>query len=78
MNMYPRLTEKEKKQAVLMDVIGFSAKEIAEHFQRTGATVTHWRQSDWFKELRLYYISQIKEAQEHFNWDNKHDKPEPN
>ena len=78
MNMYPRLTEREKKQAVLMDVIGFSAKEIAEHFQRTGATVTHWRQSDWFKELRKQYVSQIKEAREHFDWECKDGKPKPN
>ena len=76
MNMYPRLTEKEKKQAVLMDITGHSAKEIAEHFKRTGATVTHWRQSNWWKELRHYYIKQIEEAQTMFNWESKDNKPQ--
>ena len=76
MNKYPRLTEKEKKQVVLMDIAGWSAKDIAEHFERTGATVTHWRQSDWFKELRHYYIKQIEEAQTMLDWESTDNKPQ--
>ena len=77
MNKYPRLTEKEKKLVVLMDIVGFSAKDIAEHFKRTGATITHWRQSEWFKSLRYYYVSQITEIKSGFEWDSKENQLQP-
>ena len=52
MTEFPRITEAEKRKAVMMDLQGKSGVEIATHFSRTPATVTDWKRSKWWNELK--------------------------
>ena len=63
MTEFPRITEAEKRKAVMMDLQGKSGVQIATHFNRTPATVTNWKRSKWWNELKEQYLHEIEDYQ---------------
>ena len=61
---FPRLTEDQKRKIVLMELEGKTMSEIAAYVGRSRPTVTGWKKSDWWKEIKDGYLAEIKAKEE--------------